>query len=55
MSTIFDEYIRYWINGVCLSNQVNGSTSAWAKKAPGTQIRVKELIDDFDVFGLLVL
>ena len=40
VSTICDEYIRYWNNGMCLSNQVNGSTRIWAKKAPGTQIKV---------------
>ena len=32
--------IRYWNNGVCLSNQVNGNTRVRAKKAPGTRIRV---------------
>ena len=40
VSIICDEYIRYWNNGMCLSNQVNGSTRIWAKKAPGTWIRV---------------
>ena len=43
VSTICDEYIRYWNNGMCLSNQVNGNTRVtdWAKKDPGTRVRVK--------------
>ena len=41
VNTICDKYTRYWNNGMCLSNQINGNTRVRAKKAPGTRIRVK--------------
>ena len=38
--TLCDEFIRYWNNGLYLSNQVNGNTGFLAKKVPGTRDRV---------------
>ena len=39
MIIICDVYIRYWNNGMDLSNQVIVNTRVHAKKAPGTRIR----------------
>ena len=38
-NTICDEYIKYWNNGMYVSDQVNASVRD--KKAPGTRIRVE--------------
>ena len=45
VSTIHDEYMRYWNNNwMYLSNQVNGNTCVRTKKATGARIRVKTCV-----------